>query len=536
MSEQVATQPEDRWNRWRLSGKPDGRASPTIRLVHAVRLWDDSVACDRDRATGAWREIQARMTIGVDAKLWEAEGPSDACIHELAPAPVALFEHARGMRLWRMSSQGRDKYGLSTHGKARWMLGLGSGAKRRAIAFRVTGAQLWASGDGIGYLAVDIEPSGSERDALPSVAEFLDALHYVRFLERDGASFDGSAFIDPRYSTQPPVPVQIGGFTVGDGWKAEGEPGTYSASFRVSSLYAALFHLLTGRDANAMRDAALENSATLRAFVFADVRSTSGDTQDPASELELLLQVAEMAHAKREIARLLDTGNTRSGVRHDEYAQGAYFAYSHECTAFLAFGQPNTPFWRQDMPHHVLNEYFAIQILTMYQRHLVDEVRRLAGSGNTDALGASEEALDQWWDRMQERAIDAKARGYFIEVSVRTNHARFESTLREVLQVDRAYDLAMGLVDSLCESQIARVEMRRERESRRREKFWQLVAGAALFPTVGLTVMNVNMPGLTTEKDGLPLITVLLYTGILMIVGLLFGALPNILRTFLRRC
>jgi hypothetical protein len=47
--------------------------------------------------------------------------------------------------------------------------------------------------------------------------------------------------------------------------------------------------------------------------------------------------------------------------------------------------------------------------------------------------------------------------------------------------------------------------------------------------------MNVNMPGLTTEKDGLPLITVLLYTVILMIVGLLFGALPNILRTFLRR-
>jgi hypothetical protein len=219
-----------------------------------------------------------------------------------------------------------------------------------------------------------------------------------------------------------------------------------------------------------------------------------------------------MAPASRGLNRSLETEGAESGVRAFAYAEDAYFVMSPESTAFIAIDQDDAEFWRETMPTHVLGPYFTVQLLTMYQRHVVDEVRRLAGTVRAEPLerGTDATGVDRW-ERVQARALDGKSHGFFIEVSVRTNYLRFEWLLRHVLQVDRAYELAMGLVDALCETQIATAEIRRERETRERNDFWQSVAGALMLPTVVLTFLNVNIRGWTSD-EGLGLLSVTLTT------------------------
>ncbi len=511
----------DRWSNWTLLGPDNDRTAPTIRLVHAVRLWRDDVALDRTRCGMAWSRLLERLQTTGGGGLWELEESTDSSIHELAPAPKRLFQNPDGMRLWRMSKQGLVKSGFPPQGRIAWSLCAGRGKHARRVPVGITGIALWASGDGLGYLVVNLELRSTATAPMPSVADFLDALHHVRFLRSGDSIFEGEARVDPTKSVQPPARVRIGDSPLGAEWRPSDQPGVHQTSFHIKDLCMALFQQLAGEDSDPFDSSALENGETLRAYVFANLRPTSPEAT--SDQHELLLQIAEMARSSREIARSLRDDGPGSGISHYEYSQDAFFLFSHECTAFIVFGQASKEFWQRTMPHHVLNEYFAIQILTMFQRHIVDEVRRLAGEHSPDDREASAEISDTRWQQLAARARDAKARGYFVEVSVRTNHARFESKLREVLKVDRAYDLSMGLIDGLCESQIARVEMRRERESERRERFWQLVAGCAVLPTVALTVMNVNMPGLTTADEGLRLSTVIGWTLGCAVVGFLIA-------------
>jgi hypothetical protein len=473
-----------------------------IRLVCSFRLWDDETALDQSLADKAWGELESRMGQAGGGSLWELQELTDAALHELAPAPKALFGQARGMRHWKMSEDGLRQSGFPKNTKkGAWSLHINRSGVRHPIPVQVTSFGLWASGEGIGYSTVDLQLRHGEATSAPSLDDFLNVLHFARFLRKGGSTLEAVAYVDPAYSSEAPKPLGIGGLSVGSEWRAGDDPGHYHATLPLKELLCALYRQLTGRDADSMDRAVLENREALRAFVMVDLPTLGHDAH--AGEHELLLQIAEMAPSSREIGRTLEPHSRGTGLAHYEYSQGAHFLFSQECTAFVAIGQPRKPFWTETMPHHVLNEYFTIQIMTMYQRHLVDEVRRLAARGGSKADSRSEESHDRLWDQIQVRAIDAKARGYFLEVSVRTNHGRFESTLREILHVDRAYELAMGLVDALCETQIARVEMRREREARRRDRFWQFVASIVLLPTFVLTFLNVNMPGITTDGEGL---------------------------------
>ena len=520
----------NRWNRWRLSGLDDSNAghAPTIRLVLSVRLWDDHTALDDLRRRDAWRAIASRMdsmNIPTDEgrnplKLWSSPPLNDARIHELAPAPRELCRAAEGLRAWIMTAEAHQAASVLGRNRDPWWLEIEMGSRSQTIPIRIGEIGCWASQEGLAYLYLDLElvdrPKSKQHADVDAVTlrSYLDALHSTRFLYEKGAKLWSETTVDPRSGRTEPRRMLLSG---GSDWQGTGTNGHFRLETSIRCITDSLFELVTGRPRKERTDACLENPTTLRAYAFLDVCSEADSSMSEAHHHELVRQIAEMAPPDREIGRALLLDGSDLSVLAYPYSEGAYFACTSECTTFVSINRPRNDFWCNAMPSHVLREYFTIQLLTMYQRHIVDEVRRLAGA--TDAFDTSIEERNRHWEAVQERAIRAKAHGFFIEVSMRTNHTKFEAQLRRVLHVDRAYELAMGLVDALCETQIARVEMRREAATRRREQLWQWIAGATIFPTIALTVLNVNMNGLTVDKEGMSLQNVLLLTVLFIALG-----------------
>ena len=85
---------------------------------------------------------------------------------------------------------------------------------------------------------------------------------------------------------------------------------------------------------------------------------------------------------------------------------------------------------------------------------------------------------------------------------MRTNHARFEHLLRTVTNLERAYEIAVTLVDSLIETHISMQqadanELHRKQEKAEREGNQEIELIAVLFlsPTLVLTFLSVDING-----------------------------------------
>jgi hypothetical protein len=128
----------------------------------------------------------------------------------------------------------------------------------------------------------------------------------------------------------------------------------------------------------------------------------------------------------------------------------------------VAVNQKSPDFWSNGMPEHLHKEYLAIPILTLLQRHQIDELGRMIAVTN----GVRADTLR----RLQARAIELKSRGFLVEVSVQTNHARFEHLFRTVTNLERAYEIAVTLVDSLIETHISMQQADANELPRRQEK------------------------------------------------------------------
>lgn len=532
MQSKEATTGRARWNGWTLHGvrRGDERHAPTIRLVLPVRLWDDDVALDYDRMQSAWTKFMARMNgdalVRSDGRdplpIWESPQQNDRLLHELAPAPRELCGLDGGMRIWRMTRNALKSPKILGDAGGRWGLECRGHEGEDAIPASITGIGCWASSEGLAYVILDLEMAdrpGTDRattDPRGRIDDFLDVLHHARFLHGGGVRLVREQQVHPSSGRTSPADMELLGKSA---WKPTDTPGCFRVEFPLVELMDGLFRRITGRRETDRGRASLGNPNALHAYALVDVRAEDASLRCDEARRSLVLQIAEMAPASRDVRRTLLCDEPDAGVRAFEYSENAYFACSPECTVFVSIDQADTQFWQETMPGHVLGEYFSIQILTMYQRHVVDEVRRLAGARSQP--GMSEAQLDRRWESVQQRAQRAKAHGFFIEVSMRTNHARFESMLRQTLHVDRAYETAMGLVDALCETQIARVEMRREQDSRRREERWQTIAGFTILPTIGLTILNINMDGVTVREDGMTWWAVLVLVLLFALLGFL---------------
>ena len=460
----------NRWGQLRFAAADANSSNPTceLKLVYPVRLWSDETNLDKTLTDSAWACFQQRMNAviagttrnGTVEPLWTAEAASDNRIAELSAAARQLFLNEPTVRVWTTGAQALARFFRTQ--TVEWSASGVRGSD--PIPIRFSGLEVWASHCGIGYLVISITLKKPTDDA--ALASFLDLVHFSRYLDRrEHASLDGRFKRSPEHrgATQEPPTLEF----CETKWSADGT----NASIVKTSIDALCTWLLDKAigDSSALSKEpgalyahlSLENPCAARAYVFAMLTS---DTERPPKVAlnEVLTQLIEMAPAGREVLRPPSEWSEGAGVRVFEYSEGAFFGASRECTAFVAVNQKSTDFWRNGMPEHLQKEYFAIQILTLLQRHQIDELRRL--------IAVTNGVRDDTWRRLQARAIELKSRGFFVEVSVRTNHARFEHLLRTVTNLERAYEIAVTLVDSLIETHISMQQADANELPRRQEK------------------------------------------------------------------
>jgi hypothetical protein len=523
--------PRSRWRGVRFDSSGERNA---VKLVYAIRLWDDDRMLDTASSVSAWTELQARvsgMTVGAATgngrvPLWSTIDESNHRVHELA-ATVRQLVADGTIEVWHA---GDDEVAalFGTRSMA-WSLLPPGGRPPIPVVFR--GIEFWGARYGIGYLVITIAlddgaavsatakgATGSDEDATDAFARYLDLISFSRHVGgRKPSRLRGTLLSGIAPNSAPD-------FCANASWRqsAGGSPS-------IETDFPTILSWALGRivgDGARYSDLALENPHAARAYAFAFV-----DRVDPVLQCgPLVTQVVEMAHADRLVNRLVEDDHDGTGMRSICYAHDAYFAASRECTAFVAADQPASPFWRHGFPNHLHHEYFAVQILTLLQRHQLDELRRLIAVANQRG--------GEVWKQLESRAIEVKSRGFFVEVALRTNHARFEHMLRAISRIDRSYEVAIALVESVLEAHIARQQEianeSRERlrtQERDADRVLQSIAVLFLLPSLVLAFLNVNIRDITSEGDGLAVGWVFLWTGVSFgMAAAIAYLLPKLLR------
>jgi hypothetical protein len=66
---------------------------------------------------------------------------------------------------------------------------------------------------------------------------------------------------------------------------------------------------------------------------------------------------------------------------------------------FVLVDQDDVEFRREKIPKYGLGLYFTVQLLRMYLRHIVDDLRRLAGKAHAEPLKRISNSTDgDWWE------------------------------------------------------------------------------------------------------------------------------------------
>ena len=499
-----------------------------LRLVFAIRLWNDDTLLKHGEDSTAWSAFAARIEAassgetrrGDRVALFRRIDSDDARLLELIPTVRELVREG-DIAIWHAGEEALAS--LFGTREAAWHVQ--PRGRRPPVPVSWRGIELWASRSGIAYASVAIETreeSAIRGDPGGAFARYLDLVHFTRHLRaRAGTRIVAEAkdaprcappFRDARWQTAP------------DGRHVL-ETGTHA-------LADWLVELLTGDASLDYASVALENPAAARAYAFALLERQGGPAAGAPDVDDVAAQLVEMAHADRVMNRLIADDESGAGMTSIRYAHDARFAVSRECTAFVAIDQPGDEFWLSGMPTHLGQEYFAIQMLTLLQRHQLDELRRLVAVANARGW--------EVWNRLESRTIEVKARGFQVEVSARSNHARFEQIVRAVLRVDRAYEVATELIDSVLEAHIAHQQEianeareRLQAEERESDRNLQWIAVLFVFPSLVLTVLNVTIKGLTVGEgsDGLEPMTVALVTLAAFVVAVLAASLlPAVLR------
>lgn len=531
-----------RWEKWnlRFPEAPSSRGAPFIRLIFPFRLWDDGASTTNSPASELWdkflKSMQSKSLASLPAiKFWQQVGISDCRISELAPAAKSLFtgETNKGVQegkepfhLWTLHTQVLHHASGFGDRQTEWHFDTKTESREVPIEFREV--ECWASEQGLAYIVIEIViRPGKDREL--SLAEYLDVLHRVRYIRGDASRFIARRAHSAHRVKSLPVP---GFIPEPREWQNDGNADAAEQFVTAESrdLLTWLIGMVPFESASAQRtreqsehsfqDLAIESAQAFRAYAGLSLASSTAMTaRDSAAEKEAAIQLVELSPADREIHRVVKPDAQGSGISMFEYSAGAYFAASRECTIFVAFDQGDDEFWRSEILSRVAAEYFTIQLLTIYQRHLLDELRR-------DACLADQQDQGADWQRLLKRARSAKARGFFVEISTRTNHSRFEHLLRGITRLENAYAITMALVESVSQAHLEQMHSEKitqdfetEKHHQKSERQWQILAAGFLPPTLVLTLLNVNIQDLTSEY-GLSIPILLLFVVLSALVGL----------------
>jgi hypothetical protein len=202
-----------------------------------------------------------------------------------------------------------------------------------------------------------------------------------------------------------------------------------------------------------------------------------------------------------------------------QYSERAHFVASRDGCSFVALDHdPVTEFWRTTMRGHLRRAYFAHYLLTQYQRHSIEELRR--------AVAQVDEALDtndKHWRLLRAQGAKIRSHGYFAELAISNNHVQFERFVREIAQVDRLFEATTAAVDDLVALRLEDHERDKAARLHRNQLLWAQMGGAFALPTLTLAFLGVNIPHCTSHEDGIELPALLLLTIAALTIGWIGG-------------
>ena len=425
---------------------------------------------------------------GKELTVWE---PQRFPEEDLLPHVARYLNPPAGIpataRLWKLQGALQDVYGLAR--RVDWGLHL----PRREVPFRwgeVGGrdfaAQLALFRVGVGFLTVRARPTGGE------VADWLDFLHYFRFVRG-----------------QRGVKVQARRRTGKEQWEAffpepAGGVAPHPEGCGVfSEVLEALLSTGTAEGETEPWWREVFVPGQLLPFAVLWVEEVPEEERVP-----LLYRVRHFFHSRQEIHPSADD------LRLDHpallsYAEGQWFLFSLDGGAFVACNAPETPFFRQTLPHHLRDQYFLLFLLALHERFAL---MSLSQQVSEQWLRGEEMERAQAFEGIRDALLAFTARGYFTQVMQQEHYHRCYRKWQETFQVERLYQEVSEEVGDMHDyllmrrterlQQLAEAEARAEREreraaqerERRLERRLNQIALLLGVPAVGLAYLDAIGP------------------------------------------
>jgi hypothetical protein len=345
--------------------------------------------------------------------------------------------------------------------------------------------ELWHFAGGLGYLVLELKVKS------PNLRVWLNAVHHLRFLRNDNR-------------------VQALVITTAAGERVE---------TNLESIISKV--LLSLAPENGVEWSEIDLRDMLRPLMCLSVGPQSEPLRPRNSEdsRRLLYHVCELAPPHRPMH--MPKGEFLRGDFF-EYSEGAHFVASRDGCSFVAIDQAyDHEFWKATMVGHLRTGYFTHYLLTQFQRHSIERLRRLVEHATRDTSIDDEE-----WQKLREQSAQLRASGYFVELASTNNHARFERMIRGMAQLDRLFDLTTRAVDDLVS---LKIEAHESEQSRRQVEFqsrWEWIGVPVAATGLALGFFSMNLRGITTAEEGVgfvqALVGLLVWIGFFVAVGLRF--------------
>jgi hypothetical protein len=255
----------------------------------------------------------------------------------------------------------------------------------------------------------------------------------------------------------------------------------------------------------------VDSHHALRAYAAFTIVAAATDAND---RHRLLYRISELAPTTRPLhAAAEDLAPDRASL--SPYADGVQFVATREMCAYVAFDPPGVAgdsagFFRRGMPSHLRDRYQWALLLTLYQKHALESLR--------EAVVLAEDHLHDraHLHRLRERAAVIRSAVFMVETMTQSHHVKFEQFLRQVMQLDRVYELTSGSMDDIDEF----AERAHERWRRAFGRITSVVAGGFTLVLACLAFLSVNIREITTEREGMQLVHVLVATGLVFVMGI----------------
>jgi hypothetical protein len=403
-------------------------------------------------------------------------------------------------RLWEVNDDAlQSPRGLGAGESVQWALRW----RDREIPFRLEGAELALFGVGVGLLTVQARPLPGQ------LADWLDYLYAFRFAR---GQREVGIRLQRRVSAddyQPYFPAVAGGReTHPEGTGILGE--VLDALLQTAAV--------NGDTGRWWREIFVPGQLLPYAAVYVD--DVREDEVAP-----LLYRIRNFFPSQREIRPAAEDLRLDHDA-HLTYADRQYFLFSLEGAAFLAFDAPKTDFFRRELPAHLRTHYFLLYLVALHQRLALT---RLSEAVSEHWLGQAEVEREKAFEHIEDRLLTFTARGYFTQVMQRAHHHRVYRRWQEVFQLEQLYREVSDEIREMHNLLLVRRSQLEEAATRRLERLVGLLGTIIGVPALVLAFLDINLKGVTTAQEGLPLRRALFIAALALVLGILMGLLLSFL-------